>query len=71
MEWLVYIGAIVSTVGLVGIIWTIFNVISARRAKLDDADLRARMSRILPVNIGALFLSVIGLMMVVVGVVLS
>ena len=43
----------------------------ARRAGLDDAALRARLGQALPLNLGALLLSLLGLMCVVVGVVLA
>ncbi len=71
MEWLVWIGAGLSAIGLAGIIYSIFAVTRAKRAGLDDDSLRARLSKILPINIGALFLSMLGLMMVVVGVILA
>ena len=71
MEWLVWIGASLSTIGLVGIIYSIVAVTSAKRAGLDDDVLRARLTKILPVNIGSLLLSILGLMMVVVGVLLG
>ncbi|MDG1116335.1 MAG: hypothetical protein P8N72_04315 [Flavimaricola sp.] len=71
MEWLVWIGAATTLVGFVGILWSIFAVMRARRAGLDDEGLRARMGKVLPVNIAALFLSFLGLMMVVVGVILG
>ena len=71
MEWLVWIGASLSTIGLVGIIYSIVAVTSAKRAGLDDDALRARLTKILPVNIGSLLVSILGLMMVVVGVILS
>ncbi|MDE0850205.1 hypothetical protein [Yoonia sp.] len=71
MEWLVWIGASLSTIGLVGIIYSIVAVTSAKRAGLDDDVLRARLTKILPVNIGSLLVSILGLMMVVVGVLLG
>ncbi|MEY1555889.1 hypothetical protein AB3Y40_09670 [Yoonia sp. R2331] len=71
MEWLVWIGAMVSVLGLVGIVLSVVLVIRARRAELDDDALRAKLNRVLPLNLGALFLSVIGLMMVVLGVLLT
>ena len=71
MDLLVWIGAAISALGLVGIIYSIFAVAKARNAGLADDELRARISRILPINLGSLFLSVIGLMMVVVGVFLG
>ena len=71
MDLLVWIGAAISALGLVGIIYSIVAVAKARRAGLSDDDLRARISRILPINLGSLFLSVIGLMLVIVGVALG
>ncbi len=71
MEWLVWIGAMVSVLGLVGIVLSVVLVIRARRAESDDDALRAKLNRVLPLNLGALFLSVIGLMMVVLGVLLT
>ena len=71
MDLLVWIGAAISALGLDGIIYSIFAVAKARNAGLADDELRARISRILPINLGSLFLSVIGLMMVVVGVFLG
>lgn len=71
MEWLVWIGAGISTIGLVGIVYSIVAVTSAKRAGLDDTALREKLGKILPLNIGALLLSMLGLMMVVVGVILA
>ena len=61
-------GASVSLIGLAGLIWSIVRVASARRAKLSDAQMRAVLQSALPLNLGALFLSVIGLMMVILGI---
>ena len=71
MEWLIWIGAAVSLVGLIGIIGCIVAVVRARRAGLSDAGLRARMAPIVALNLGALFVSVLGLMLIVVGVLLG
>ncbi len=70
MEILIWGGAAISLIGLVGIVWVIVTVAKARRAGLEDAALRARLQKVVVVNLGALFLSVIGLMLVVVGVLL-
>jgi hypothetical protein len=43
----------------------------ARRAGLDDDAFRARLQRAIPVNVGAFLLSMLGLMLVVMGVLLS
>lgn len=71
MAILVWIGAAITLAGFGGIVWTIFAVRRIRNEGLDDAALRARLGRILPVNLGALALSMLGLMMVVVGVLLA
>ncbi len=69
MQALIWIGAAVTLAGLGGLGWCILSVIRARRAGLPDEALRARLQRIVVWNLGALFLSVIGLMLVVVGIV--
>ncbi|WP_415183556.1 hypothetical protein [Phaeovulum sp.] len=71
MEILVWVGAAISVIGLVGIVWCIITVAQARRAGLEDAVLRARLQRVVAINLGALFTSVIGLIIVVVGVLLG
>lgn len=71
MEIVVWIGAVLSVIGLVGIVYSIVAVTKAKRANLSDEDLRARVSKILPINLGAMLVSMIGLMAVVVGVMLG
>ena len=68
---LIWIGAALSVLGVIGIVASIVMVARAKKAKLDDAEMRARISKILPVNMGALFVSMIGLMMVIAGIVLA
>ncbi len=71
MEALVWIGAALAFLGLLGVIWSVVLVIRARRAGLDDAGLRERLGRALPINVGAFMLSMLGLVLVVVGITLS
>ncbi|WP_438955645.1 hypothetical protein [Cognatiyoonia sp.] len=71
MEYLIWIGAGISVVGLVGILLSILRVAKAKRSNLSDEELRERMSKVLPLNLGSLFMSVIGLMMVILGIALS
>ena len=68
MENLIWAGAAVSMIGLGGLLWCIARVWRARRANLTDEQMRAVLQKVLPVNMGALFLSVIGLIMVVIGI---
>lgn len=71
MEALIILGAAVTLVGLCALIWCIIRVAKAKKAGLDDEALRVVMQKTVALNMGALFLSVIGLMMVVVGLLLS
>ncbi|WP_299690585.1 hypothetical protein [uncultured Tateyamaria sp.] len=67
-EILIWSGAGFAVLGLLGLIWCISTVWRARRAKLPDEEMRAVMASVLPRNLGALFISVLGLMLVVLGV---
>jgi hypothetical protein len=71
MDILIWIGAAVTVLGFAGVVWSIVLVMRARRAGLDDAGMRQRLQTALPVNVGALLLSLLGLMLVVVAIVLS
>ncbi len=71
MTALIWSGAAVSLIGLCGIVYCIWRVMAAKRAGLDEAALRAALQSAVALNLGALFVSMIGLMMVVVGVVLG
>lgn len=68
---LIWTGAAISLLGLLGLFWCIISVTRAKRAKLSEDEMRVVLQKALPLNLGALFLSVIGLMMVVVGIVLG
>lgn len=68
MGWLIWTGAAVSGLGLCGLLWTIVVVARARRSTRDDTAMRAVVQRMIPVNMAALMLSVLGLMAVIVGI---
>ena len=67
---LIGVGVVATLAGVAAIVWCILAVRPARRAG-NEADLRARMQRIMVVNMGALLASTIGLMLVVVGIILK
>jgi hypothetical protein len=71
MEALVWIGAALSLAGLAGIAGCIVTVVRARRRVTADAELREVVRRVLPWNLGAFFLSMAGLVLVIVGVILA
>jgi hypothetical protein len=71
MEALIWGGAAISMVGLMGLIWCVVTVWRARKAGQTDEELRGTMRRVVPVNAGALLLSILGLMVVVLGIMLG
>lgn len=68
---LIWSGAFLSLVGLAGLIWCIVVIARARRANLSEDDLRDKLRRALPLNLGSLFVSVLGLMLVILGIFLT
>lgn len=71
MDILIWAGAIVSIIGLGGVIWCILQAMKARKANLPDEELRARLQKVVAVNMGALLFSILGLMMIVIGIFLG
>lgn len=66
MSWMIGSGVGLALIGLLGIIWSVIMVIKARRAGLDDEALRAALAKVIPVNLAALMVSVLGLIIVVI-----
>lgn len=71
MDILIWAGAAVSAIGLVGIIWCIVLVLKARRAGLEEDALRARLQKAVTLNMASFMVSALGLVMVVVGIFLA
>jgi hypothetical protein len=71
MEYLIWTGAAVSAIGLIGIFYCIAIALKAKRANLPDDEMRARLQRVVLLNMAALLLSMVGLMMVVAGIILG
>jgi hypothetical protein len=71
MQVLIWGGTAVTVCGLLGLLFSIVLVMRARKTSPDDAALRAAMQRALVWNLGALALSALGLMAVVMGVFLA
>lgn len=70
MNMLIWIGAVVTLAGVALLLWCILAIARARKAGLPDVELRAKLQRVVVLNFGALLLSAVGLMMVVLGIVL-
>lgn len=67
-EWLIWSGALLSLLGVAGLMWCVIFTVRARRAGLNDAELRVKLQKAVAMNLGALFTSTVGLMMVVLGI---
>ena len=70
MEILIWIGSILSILGLIGLVWCIKTVIKAKKLADSDEELRTSLQKVVPLNMAALFLSAIGLMLVILGIML-
>ncbi len=71
MDILIWSGAALSFLGLCGLVYCIVTVAKARKSGLSDDDLRDKVKSVMPVNLGSLFVSVFGLMMVILGIFFS
>ena len=70
MELLIWIGSILSLLGLFGLFWCIKTVLKAKKLATSDEELRRSLQKVVPLNMAALFLSAIGLMLVILGIML-
>lgn len=71
MDIVIWSGAGVSLIGVGLLAWCIRAALKARREASDEAALKRRLQTLAAVNFGALAISAIGLMLVVIGIVLS
>jgi len=70
MEILIWIGTVLSLLGLAGLLWCIRTVLRAKKTAGSDNELRISLKKVVPLNMAALFLSAIGLMLVILGILL-
>lgn len=71
MPILIWTGTGIALLGLVGLVMSIVKVTRARHANLSDDEIRAAVRKAMPLNMGGLFVAVLGLMIVIVGVFLG
>ena len=71
MALLIWSGSFISLIGLAGLITCIIKVFNAKKSALNEHEIRAVIKNTLPINLGSMFLSVLGLMGVVVGILLG
>ena len=68
MEVLVWIGAALSLVGVAGLGYCIILALRARNSGLPEDELRQSLQKVVLYNMGALGISALGLMLVVLGI---
>ena len=71
MQALIWIGTALTLMGVLGLGYCIARVLRAKRAGLDDPALQTELRRVVTINLAAIGVSTLGLMLVVVGVLLS
>ena len=71
MQVLIWAGAALTVLGLLGLVYCILRAARAKRAGLDDAAMRAELQKVVAINLGAVGLSALGLAAVVSGILLG
>ena len=71
MEWLVWTGTGITLLGCAGLILSVILIARIRAENLEDQAMRERLNKVIPVNLGALLCAAFGLMVVIIGLVLS
>ncbi|MCO4824634.1 hypothetical protein OAC63_00610 [Amylibacter sp.] len=70
MTWLIYLGAIITLLGLAGLAYCIWKANGLRTSGLIGDDMTAALQRLIPINLASVSTAGIGLAMVVVGILL-
>ena len=68
---LIWAGALLSVFGLIGLLFSMYKVTKAKKNSTSDQELRASIKAAMPLNLASLFVSVLGLMSVIVGVLMT
>ena len=68
---MIWTGAVVTLLGVVGLVACVVYVLRVRRSGMDDAALRQALQKGVIWNMASLFISVLGLMLVIVGITLA
>lgn len=71
MQAMIWIGATLTLLGVVGLGYCVLRAMRARKAGLDDDAMRAELQRVVVINMAALGVSALGLMAVVAGILLG
>jgi len=70
MDSIVIIGVIISGIGLIGILLCIYKAMQIRKQGGTPEETQPKFQKLVALNMGSLFLSMFGLIVVVLGIVL-
>jgi hypothetical protein len=68
---LIWGGALLSVFGLIGLLFSMYKVAKAKKNNTSDQELRESIKAAMPLNLASLFVSVLGLMSVIIGVLMT
>ena len=68
---LIWGGALLSVFGLIGLLFSMYKVAKAKKNNTSEQDLRDSIKAAMPLNLASLFVSVLGLMSVIIGVLMT
>ena len=71
MEIMIWIGAALTVLGVVGLVWCIALALRIRRSGMDDRAMRAALQKMVALNMAGLGVSAMGLILVVAGILLT
>ncbi|MFN3844674.1 MAG: hypothetical protein ACK4RZ_02490 [Paracoccaceae bacterium] len=71
MDMLIWGGAGLTMIGVLALVWCIILAVRARKSDLPEDQIKAQLQRVVVLNLGALAISALGLMAVVVGIILG
>ena len=71
MAAMIWIGALLAGLGVLALLYCIVVAVRARRQGLEGAAMEEKLRRLVALNLGALALSGLGLMVLIVGIVLG
>jgi hypothetical protein len=71
MDVLIWIGTGLTVLGVVGLLICVLLAVRAKRSGLEDEAIKKALQKVVVLNLGALLLSGLGLMAVIVGIFLA
>lgn len=71
MEYVIWGGAGLTMIGVAGLLWCVVLGVQAKRSGLPDTEMKARLQRVVALNLAALAISALGLMAVIFGVIIA